>query len=134
MNFVEIFVLWKTRKGMFFCKALPRNIFTNCYWDLILFLHHMHLIYLNKLNKPISMLSFTNLSPIFHKCNDFAKAYYHSILKNYNHKHDEITLFHRWFGLPNSILLMYLLKYANNLKSLKSISCLLCLLYLNYVN
>ena len=69
-----------------------------------------------QLNKPVSMLSFLNVSSASPNCTALNKACYHTVQNNCNQKPDDMTILHRKFGHPSSIILMHLLKSCAKLK------------------
>ena len=69
-----------------------------------------------QLNKPVSMLSFFNVPSISHNCTALNKACYHAVQNNCNQKSDDMTILHRRFGHPSSVILMHLLNFCSKLK------------------
>ena len=69
-----------------------------------------------QLNKPVSMLSFLNVSSASQNCTAFNKACYHVVQNNCNQKPDDMTLLYRRFRHPSSIILMHFLKSCSKLK------------------
>ncbi|KAH9725755.1 retrovirus-related pol polyprotein from transposon RE2 [Citrus sinensis] len=64
----------------------------------------------SQINKPVSMLSVSNVSSIHQNCSAFTTTCNNSFSNDCNKKPDDLTLLHRRFGHPNSAILMHLLK------------------------
>ncbi|KAH9725227.1 hypothetical protein KPL70_007794 [Citrus sinensis] len=81
----------------------------------------------SQINKPVSILSVSNVSSIHQNCSAFTTTCNNSFSNDCNKKPDDLTLLHRRFGHPNSAILMLLLKSCKQFKvSSKAISSSLC--------
>ncbi|KAH9725225.1 hypothetical protein KPL70_007794 [Citrus sinensis] len=67
----------------------------------------------SQINKPVSILSVSNVSSIHQNCSAFTTTCNNSFSNDCNKKPDDLTLLHRRFGHPNSAILMLLLKSCN---------------------